>query len=108
MWKSATQLRSEQVDGPARRILQPEPQDRVRPRCPFAVCARPPAAATAAAGPTRQGLTLVHFSAQQEPFFVTEATAFVHFSAQPAPFLRSIILNSAHKSVHFKLESGRV
>ena len=36
---------------------------------------------------SNQGLTLVHFSAQPEPFLVTEATADVHFSAQPEAFL---------------------
>ena len=34
----------------------------------------------------RQGLTLVHLSAQPKPFLVTEATASVHFSAQPETF----------------------
>ena len=29
----------------------------------------------------RQGLTLVHFSAQREPLVVTDATATVHFLA---------------------------
>jgi hypothetical protein len=35
----------------------------------------------------RQGLTLVHISAQPEPILVIEATASVHFPAQPEPFL---------------------
>jgi hypothetical protein len=35
----------------------------------------------------RQGLTLVHFSAQPEPCLVTEATSKVHFSAPPETFL---------------------
>jgi hypothetical protein len=34
-----------------------------------------------------QGLTLVRFPAQPEPFLVTEATAKVHFPAQPETFL---------------------
>jgi hypothetical protein len=33
----------------------------------------------------RQGLTLVHISAQPEPVLVIEATASVHFPAQPEP-----------------------
>jgi len=36
---------------------------------------------------SKQGLTLVHFSAQPKPFLVTEATASVHFSAQPETLL---------------------
>jgi hypothetical protein len=32
---------------------------------------------------SRQGLTLVHFSAQPEPFLVTEAKSSAQFSAQP-------------------------
>ena len=35
----------------------------------------------------RQGLTLVHFSAQPEPFLVTGSAAAVNFSAQPETFL---------------------
>jgi hypothetical protein len=31
--------------------------------------------------PVGQGLTLVHFSAQTEPFLITEATSSVHLSA---------------------------
>jgi len=33
---------------------------------------------------TGRGLQLVHFSAQYQPFFPTEATASVHFSTQPS------------------------
>jgi hypothetical protein len=35
----------------------------------------------------RQGLTLVHLSAQLKPFLVIDATATVNFSAQPETFL---------------------
>ena len=47
----------------------------------------------------RQGLTLVHFSAQRELLLVTEATASVHFSAQPEtllPMKPSNVSYSAH------------
>ena len=44
-----------------------------------------------------QGLTLLHFSAQPEPFLVTKATASVHFSAQPETLLPMRPLNIAHK-----------
>jgi len=44
-----------------------------------------------------QELTLVHFSAQPQPFLVTEATASVHFSTQPETFLPMRPLNIAHK-----------
>ena len=42
------------------------------------------------------GLTLIHFSAQPQPFLVTEATASVHFSAQPETFLPMRLVNIAH------------
>ena len=38
-------------------------------------------------GHWRQGLTLVHFPAQPEPFLVAEAKATVHLSAQPETLL---------------------
>jgi hypothetical protein len=46
----------------------------------------------------RQGLTLVHFQAQPEPFLVTEATARVRFSAQPETFLSLSSPNIARSS----------
>jgi len=45
----------------------------------------------------RQGLTLVHFPAQIEPFLVTEATARHHFSAQPGTFLSPVSHHSPQK-----------
>jgi hypothetical protein len=52
----------------------------------------------------RQGLTLVHFSAQPKPFLVTEATASVHFSAQPETFLSKRPLNIAHEKCSCQAE----
>jgi len=71
----------------------------------------------------RQGLTLVHFSAQPEPLLFTEARASVLFSAQPATFMPMQPLNIAHKmcsrqaekwtrvatrNAHVELRGGRV
>jgi len=50
----------------------------------------------------RQGLTLLHFSAQPEPFLVAEASASVHFSAQPETCMAMRPPNIAHNSAHVK------
>jgi len=76
-----------------------------------------------AVGAHEQGLTLVHFSAQPEPFLINEATLSVHFSAQTETFLPMRPLNIAHtksslqaekltsvvhKSTSVELKSGQV
>jgi hypothetical protein len=45
----------------------------------------------------RQGITLIHLSAQPEPLSVIEATASVHFSAQPETILRKKLPNTANE-----------
>jgi len=57
---------------------------------------------------TRQGLTLVHLSAQPEPFLVTDATASVHFLAQPGTFLMMKLPKQPTKSTYLESEGGRV
>jgi hypothetical protein len=53
-----------------------------------------------------QGLTLVHFPAQPEPFMVTEATPSVHFSAQPDTALSMKHPYVAHKKCSRQAEQS--
>jgi len=59
-------------------------------------------------GGAGQGLTLVHFSAQPEPFLGTEATSSVHFSTRPETFVRMKPPRIAHKTAHVKPKSERM
>jgi len=45
----------------------------------------------------RQGLTLVHFPAQPDPFLVTQVPAIFHFPAQPETLLSLKSPNAAHR-----------
>jgi len=53
----------------------------------------------------RQGLTLPHFSAQPEPFLVSEATTSVHISAQPETFAPIRPHNIAHQKLSSQAET---